>query len=216
MRTRDLLKFAVPIGVVGLEILLIASFFGAALDVMILVVQLGTLGTLVFTLYSWERERLDKGYELLEELRVWSNHFYYMTMHLQQKEVHPSQIRTHDEISKITELATETADHLSRALARCAHIIGSHSLLAEAVKSFILKLRKFARNDFPVDKAEYFLSELYQLQPIALEIGKETSSEQEARFKISHAVPLHRVQQIIWYVVLLCSAGSVFLWLRFH
>jgi hypothetical protein len=45
-----------------------------------------------------------------------------------------------DEVASIQGLATETADHLAEALARCVPIIGSNSDLPKQVYDFILTL----------------------------------------------------------------------------
>jgi len=136
-----------------------------------------------------------------------------MTKHFQQ--VPPNQI-TGDEVVGIQGLATETADHLAEALARCVNIIGSDSDLARQAYDFILSVRKFARDgslSLPGNVGK-FLFDLEKLQPIAIEIGWKASAETESRFKLRYAVPRHLLQQLVMAVLAVCSFVLLLLYLN--
>lgn len=181
-------------------VLVDAYLWGVPFEVL---VQIATVVALIFPLYSWEKERLDKRYEQVDDLRVWADHFDYMTKHFQQI---PSGHILGDEVKAAQGLATSAADHLALALARCVTTIGSKSDLAIHIVDFILALRKFAMDDSLPGNIPKFLSDLGTLQPFADDIGNGARAETRTRFRLRYAVPQPLLQLALIVGLLFCMA----------
>jgi hypothetical protein len=206
MRFRALVFLAF---IVFVEVFLIFLRLGGSVEVL---VGAATVTALIFPLYPWEREQLDRRIRLVDEVRVCVDHFYYIGEGFQQ--IAPNEVKP-QEIGEFQRMSAEIAGRLAEALARCVALIGSDTVWATKIRSFISDLRKFARDEGLLGDFGLFEFHLKKLLPVANEIGNMTSLEIDSRFKVRHLVrnwlPLGLAERIILATLVGCFLVLVFL-----
>jgi hypothetical protein len=160
------------------EIIFLMVLRHVPMETLSVFVQLATILALVFPIYSWRKQRLDKDADLVDEVRVWSVHLQGMTFYLSR--LAPSQ--AYLEVEKVQKLADETADKLAGAIARATP---ATSDLATLTYDLIKSLKLFALNK-PRDGGqllfdwEKIITRAHEVQVLA--------TKEVGRFKIHYTV----------------------------